>query len=72
MSMQLSSHELQLLDTYKGKVKQWGWQWQQDEPSSSFIQLTALGCILDTCMGATDLQVTCLYCYNHVTGAMIR
>lgn len=58
----LSSHELQLLDTYKQKVEQWGWRWQQHDSS---IQLTASGSILDTLMGATDLQVViftlCLY-----------
>ena len=50
----LSSHELRLLDTYKQKVEQWGWRWQQHDSS---IQLTASGCVFDTLMGSTDLQV---------------
>lgn len=57
VQMQLSSHEQQLLSEHRSKVERWGWRWQQSALDTSALLLTAPGCILDTCMGAMDLQV---------------
>ena len=57
LPLQLSSHELHLMNTHRQMVEHWGWQWQQPEPDSSSILLTASGCLLDKRMSTTDLQV---------------
>lgn len=48
---------MQLLETHKNRLEQWGWRWRLPEDSSKPVVLTHFGCVLDIAMSGLDLQV---------------
>ncbi len=57
VSMNLSSSEEQMLETYRASLEHWGWRWTACGPHAASVLLTHFGSVLDVSMNAVDLQV---------------
>ena len=55
--MNLSSSEVQMLETYRPNLEHWGWRWKACGPHAASVLLTDFGSVLDVSMNAVDLQV---------------
>ena len=57
VSMNLSSSEVQMLETYRASLEHWGWRWRACGPHAALVLLTHFGSVLEVSMNAVDLQV---------------
>ncbi|DBA74445.1 TPA: hypothetical protein ACH3X1_011192 [Trebouxia sp. C0004] len=55
--MNLSSSEVQMLETYRPNLEHWGWRWKVRGPHAASVLLTHFGSVLDVSMNAVDLQI---------------
>ena len=57
VSMNLSSSEVQMLETYRASLEHWGWRWKVCGPHAESVLLTHFGSVLNNSMNAVDMQV---------------